>query len=91
MEASLLTPPPTPVIAPTSKPPTISRRDVTETRTKRMSEWTILLLQLFVTLPLYFFSFWFMVELLKAGGDPLVDFIDYLCFRKPGTIKPYSS
>jgi hypothetical protein len=34
-----------------------------------------------ITMPLYIFSFWLMIEAIKAGGDTLIDAIDYLAFR----------
>lgn len=41
----------------------------------------VVLGQVVVTLPLYLFAFWVMIEGIKAGGDTLIDFIDYLAFR----------
>jgi len=38
-------------------------------------------MEVVVTLPLYLFSFWLMIEFIKAGGETLISAIDYLAFR----------
>ena len=43
--------------------------------------WGVVLGQVVVTLPLYLFCFWVVIEGIKAGGDTLINFIDYLAFR----------
>jgi len=48
---------------------------------KQFPTWAIVLAQVAVTLPLYIFSFWLMIEGIKAGGDKLIMVIDYLAFR----------
>ena len=49
----------------------------------KLPPWAIVLLQIMVTLPLYIFSFWLMLEGIKAGGQNLVMWIDYMAFRRP--------
>ena len=46
-----------------------------------MPEWTVVVLQVIISLPLYLFAFWVMIEGIKAGGDTLINIIDYLAFR----------
>jgi len=48
---------------------------------KSLPQWAITLMEVAVTLPLYLFSFWLMIEFIKAGGETLISTIDYLAFR----------
>lgn len=48
---------------------------------KEIPVWAVVVGQVVITLPLYLFSFWLMVEGIKAGGDTLIAVIDYLAFR----------
>jgi len=87
----LLTPPPTRQQTPAS--PTIlqefSFTPISENNIpahtlvieKKWPQWAVVSAQVLVTLPLYIFAFWLMIEGLKAGGEDLVDLIDYLAFR----------
>ena len=87
----LLTPPPTRQTTPTSLTPpsklilsAVKRDDKARKRTtvsKKWPEWVAVSLQVIITLPLYLFAFWLMIEGLKAGGEDLVYLIDYLAFR----------
>lgn len=91
-----MTPPPTrqqtpasPIVSspPTTKEPNIGNGEsdgVPETEDgymKGMPTWGVVLVQVVVTLPLYLFAYWAMVEGIKAGGDTLINCIDYLAFR----------
>jgi hypothetical protein len=40
-------------------------------------------MQIAFTMPLYIFSFWLMIEGIKAGGQNLVMLVDYIAFRQP--------
>lgn len=75
----LLTPPPTRQHTPTN--PLSSRVAVTKSYQHTIPSWVVVLLQVSITMPLYIFSFWLMVEGIKAGGDTLIATIDYLAFR----------
>ena len=55
--------------------------DLSQQCWKGFPTWAIVLAQVAVTLPLYIFSFWLMIEGIKAGGDKLIMAIDYLAFR----------
>ena len=46
-----------------------------------MPEWGVVVLQVVISLPLYLFAFGLMIEGIKAGGDTLINIIDYLAFR----------
>ena len=75
----LLTPPPTRQQTPTSSLP--SSVSITKPCQESIPAWVVVLLQIFITVPLYIFSFWLMIEGIKAGGDTLIATIDYLAFR----------
>jgi hypothetical protein len=86
MLAAPLTPPPTRQQTPAS--PTIRLFDTPISSSpsstsvwKSLPRWAVVSLQIMITMPLYIFSFWLMIEAIKAGGDTLIDAIDYLAFR----------
>src|SRR6266516_2231785 len=54
----LLTPPPTRQHTPTSSPLSSSLPICTKPRLETIPDWVIVLLQIFITVPLYIFSFW---------------------------------
>jgi len=86
---ALLTPPPTRQTTPVI--PSVPQFELTPIKTvpftkvveakRGLPTWAVISLQIVITVPLYIFSFWLMVEALKAGGEDLVDLIDYLAFR----------
>jgi hypothetical protein len=55
--------------------------DAGERSEGRVSGWSVVALEVVISLPLYLFAFWVMIEGIKAGGDTLINFIDYLAFR----------
>lgn len=76
---ALLTPPPTRQQTPTN--PLSSAVAATKSYQHTIPPWVVVLLQICITMPLYIFSFWLMIEGIKAGGDTLIATIDYLAFR----------
>ena len=86
MLAAPLTPPPTRQQTPAS--PAIPLFDTPRSSSPSSTSvwrspprWAVVSLQIMITMPLYIFSFWLMIEGIKAGGDTLIDAIDYLAFR----------
>ena len=80
LNIDVLLPPPTRQHTPTSSPLS-SSLPITKPCLETTPAWVIVLLQIFITVPLYIFSFWLMIEGIKAGGDTLIGTIDYLDFR----------
>ena len=76
-EATIMSPPSRRQTSPTIFP----LLDLSQLYWKRFPTWATVLAQVAVTLPLYIFSFWLMIEGIKAGGDKLIMAIDYLAFR----------
>src|SRR5277367_5343061 len=83
-QGALLTPPPTRRHTPTMVArPLFSSAELHKPFQNKLPPWVILLLQIIITMPMYIFSFWLMIEGLKAGGQNLVLWIDYIAFRQP--------
>lgn len=83
---ALLTPPPTRQQTPTSLilpkyNASASTIPHSHSLWRSLPSWAVVSLQLLITMPLYIFSFWLMIEGIKAGGDTLIHAIDYLAFR----------
>lgn len=75
----LLTPPPTRQPTPTT--PLSLPVAAAKSYRDPIPSWVVVVLQISITMPLYIFSFWLMIEGIKAGGDTLIATIDYLAFR----------
>lgn len=76
---ALLTPPPTRQQTPVSLlPPAAS---VQNGHLKTIPSWAVVFIQLSITMPLYIFAFWLVIEAIKASGDIVIATIDYLAFQ----------
>src|SRR5271170_7166139 len=83
-QGALLTPPPSRRHTPTTTArPLFSSAELEKSFWNKLPSWVVVLLQITITMPLYIFSFWLMIEGIKAGGQNLVMLVDYIAFRQP--------
>jgi hypothetical protein len=84
-EDALLTPPPSRHHTPTTTVarPLLSSAELQKSFWNKLPPWVVVLMQIAFTMPLYIFSFWLMIEGIKAGGQNLVMLVDYIAFRQP--------
>jgi hypothetical protein len=74
---TLLTPPPTRQQTPESQ----TLLSSPNRRLKTIPSWAVVVIQLSITMPLYIFAFWLVIEGIKASGDIVITTIDYLAFQ----------